>query len=78
MEQNHKRAYYRLEINTINGSPMVNDFWDYTDEEAQLTAMIHYVKRPHRYGYTLHKYDQNDTCGTFHLMGKYEESTAIG
>lgn len=78
MNNNYGKAYYRLTINIDNGSPIVFDFWDYSDQKAQLTAMIHYIKRPHRLGYILHKYDQNDTCGTFHLMGKYEESTAIG
>lgn len=78
MEQNCKEAYYRLQINTANGGAMVHNFSDYSDDEARLYAMIFYVKEPHRFGYVLFKYDRNDTCGNYHLMGKYEESTAIG
>lgn len=78
MAQNYGEAYYRLAINTTNGSSEINNFQDTSDDKARLSAMIRYVSLPHRSGFTLFKYDQNDTCGTFHLIGKYEESTAIG
>lgn len=78
MAQNYGEAYYRLAINTINGGAEINNFRDTSDDDALLYAMISYVSSPHRSGYSLFKYDQNDTCGTYQPMGKYEESTAIG
>lgn len=78
MAQYYGEAYYRLAINTINGGSEIKIFQDTSDDKARLCAMITYVSSSHRSGYTLYKYDQNDTCGTFHQIGKYEESTAIG
>lgn len=78
MEENYKEAYYRLVINFDNGGAMVSSFIDFSDNRARLEAMSRYVKQPFRHGFALHKYDQHDTSGTFHLIGKYEESTAIG
>ena len=78
MEQNRKEAYYRLQINTDNGGAMVHNFSTYSDDDAHLIAMIFYVKEHYRFGYVLFKYDRKDTCGAYHFIGKYEESTAIG
>lgn len=78
MEQNRKEAYYRLEINTSNGGAMVSDFVESKDDWALVEAIARYTHQPLRHGFILHKYDQFDTSSTFHLIGKYEESTAIG
>lgn len=78
MDKFFDKAYYRLEINTDNGGALVHDFSDYHDDWARLYGMIHYIKQELRFGYVLYKYDKNDTGGTYSLMGKYEESTAIG
>lgn len=78
MDKDLVKAHYRMEINTSNGSALVYDFSDYSDDWARMYGMIHYTKQELRFGYVLYKYDNNDTCGTYSLMGKYEESTAIG
>lgn len=78
MDNNVREAYYRLEINTSNGGAMVSDFLEAKDEWALIEAIERYTRQPHRHGFTLSKYDQFDTSSTFHSIGKYEESTAIG
>lgn len=78
MDQNFREAYYRLVITTDNGGGMVSSFTDFSDDRARLEAMTQYVKQAFRHGFILQKYDQRDICGTLHLIGKYEESTAIG
>lgn len=78
MEQNCKKAYYRLVIINDNGGGMVSDFVESKDDWALVEAIARYTHQPLRHGFTLHKSDQFDTCSNFHLIGKYEESTAIG
>ena len=78
MDKNLVKAYYRLVIYNDNGGATVHNFSDYHDDWARMYGMIHYTKQDLRFGYVLYKYDRNDTCGTYHIMGKYEESTAIG
>lgn len=78
MDQNYGEAYYRLAINTSNGGAMVSEFIESKDDWALIESVARYTHQPLRYCFTLHKHDQFDTSSTFHLIGKYEESTAIG
>jgi len=78
MDKNSVKAYYRLEIYNDNGGATVSNFLESKDDWALVEAIARYTHQPHRHGFTLHKYNRNDTCGSYHLIEKYEESTAIG
>ena len=78
MDKNLVKAYYRLEINNDNGGATVSNFLESKDDWALVEAIARYTHQFHRHGFTLYKYDRKDTCGAYHLIGKYEESTANG